>query len=301
MRLPLTLAFVLATAPVFAQDAETLFREGRKALESGDYATACSKFAESQRLEPAPGTLLNLAGCEERAGKLMASAEHYRLAAAGFPQKDSRRGVAIEKAAALDKRFGRLVLHRKGLPEGARVRDGDAVVSTFETPIVVDPGTHSLVVEVEGRLPKTFDTAVGEGATVEIDLSPGAPKGEAREPGPGPVAPLGPTPKPKGAGSPLRTVGFITGGVGAASLVAGSVIGVVALGRSATYRSHCDAQNLCDPDGFDAASDLRWMSPVSTVLVIGGAVLLAGGLVLWLTAPKAAASTGLVPAPVVRF
>ncbi|NOU28880.1 MAG: hypothetical protein HOO96_13330, partial [Polyangiaceae bacterium] len=63
------LALVLIAAPAFRDDAETLFREGRKALEAGDYAVACAKFAESQRIEPAPGTLLNLAGCEERSGK----------------------------------------------------------------------------------------------------------------------------------------------------------------------------------------------------------------------------------------
>ncbi len=297
----LVAAFVLASAPAFGDDAETLFREGRKALEAGDYAVACGKFAESQRLEPAPGTLLNLAGCEERAGKLVASAEHYRLAAAGFPKQDSRRAVAIDKATTLDKRLGHLVLHKKSLPDGARVRDGEALMTTFEVPVSVDPGTHAIVVEAEGRAPRAFETVVAEGATVEVELAAGAPKVAPPDRKPELALPVPPPPsKSPRSTSPRRTLGLVGAGVGAAALITGGVIGVVALGRGGTYRDHCDGQNMCDSEGFDAASDLRWMSPVSTVFVVGGAALLAGGLVLWLTAPKSAPS-GAAFDPVYRF
>ena len=49
--------------------AEWLFREGRALMKKGDFAPACAKLAESQRLDPAVGTLMNLAECEERIGR----------------------------------------------------------------------------------------------------------------------------------------------------------------------------------------------------------------------------------------
>src|SRR5687768_8531645 len=54
--------------PRDAAAGEALFIEGRRLMKVGDRPAACAKFAESQRLDPAVGTLANLADCEEQRG-----------------------------------------------------------------------------------------------------------------------------------------------------------------------------------------------------------------------------------------
>jgi hypothetical protein len=81
--------------------AEVLFRSGKEADARGDLETACSKFAESQALDPAVGTLLNLADCESRSGKTHEAIEHYQAARAEMTPDDPRRRFASDQIAAL--------------------------------------------------------------------------------------------------------------------------------------------------------------------------------------------------------
>ena len=94
-------AFVALPTSAHAQDADKLFKEARRLVEAGDYAHACPMFAESERLEPAPGTLLNLADCEKNVGQLVSAQEHYRLAASGFPKNDPRRAFCAKRPISI--------------------------------------------------------------------------------------------------------------------------------------------------------------------------------------------------------
>ena len=70
--------------------AEALFRSGREAAAAGDHGVACARFRESQRLQPAAGTLLNLAICEE----------HLRQLVEAFRASFSRRATARRSVPA---------------------------------------------------------------------------------------------------------------------------------------------------------------------------------------------------------
>src|SRR3954466_12769231 len=74
MQRAIAVMFVLWSSAALAQpagaQAEVLFRQGRDLLTAGKVAEACSAFEESEKLQPAVTTRLNLAGCREKLGEL---------------------------------------------------------------------------------------------------------------------------------------------------------------------------------------------------------------------------------------
>src|SRR5690349_6331749 len=94
-----------------APTAEALFRAGREASDRGDHEVACERFHESYRLEPAVGTLLNIASCEEALGQLANAWEAYRHVAETLPPDDDRQELVRSRLSTLDERVPRVTLH----------------------------------------------------------------------------------------------------------------------------------------------------------------------------------------------
>src|SRR5262245_49057221 len=102
-----TLVGALATSTASAQsagakaEAEALFEAGRALLASDDYDKACEKFLASERLDPAVGTLMNLAECSKRAGRTATAWAYLREAAAlARTRGDAAREAIATRAAA---------------------------------------------------------------------------------------------------------------------------------------------------------------------------------------------------------
>src|SRR5258708_21030881 len=68
--------------------AEQLFLAGRAAMQQGSLETACQRFAESQRLDPAAGTPINLADCLERRGLIASPWQPWKEALGALPKDD---------------------------------------------------------------------------------------------------------------------------------------------------------------------------------------------------------------------
>src|SRR3954465_13259291 len=90
--------------------AESLFREGKRLSADKKFAEACPKFAESYRLDPGLGTLLNLATCHEAEGKpASAWAEFSDASAQARREGDSDRGqLAEEHMKALETKLAHI-------------------------------------------------------------------------------------------------------------------------------------------------------------------------------------------------
>ncbi len=286
------LSLTAVPSPAYAQDqnaaaAEVLFRDGRAAADQGDYKTACAKFHESNRLDPAVGTLFNIADCEEKLGHLATAWTSFKEVSQRLPSDDERRVIAVQRSAALEPRLPRLRIHlSSGAPPGTRVRrDGvELGAASLDTDLPVDPGQHRIEaigpgISHQANLEVTL--VEGETKTVELRLDEDNVAPPPAKPEKAPVVP------PR---SGTKTLGFVIGGVGLAAAVTGIVTGVLVLDRKHTVDQNCNSDKLCNLAGLDAARSGKTLGIATTIALSAGAVGLGAGTYLVLSASSAQSS-----------
>lgn len=262
--------------------AEALFREGRKLADAGDYAGACAKFSESERLEPAIGTVFNIGDCEERQGHLARAWTLYRQVVQRLPPNDGRRVIAEKRVAALEPKLPRLSVRlQSGAPAGSRIeRDGVELGSaSLGSELPVDPGEHVVLVSAPGHETREFRVTMREAEVLTLDVAPGAPVTQRNAEPPPPPATSQPS-----SSSGQRTAGYVIGGLGLAGLVTGAIAGYLVLDAKSTVDEDCDAEKRCGPEGVDAAESGKTFGVVTTVGLAVGALGLGVGSYLVLSA-----------------
>lgn len=272
--------------------ADALFRAGREAMKNKDYATACPKFAESQRLDPAAGTLLNLAQCEEGLGKTASSVQHYKDAAELFPPNDPRVFIAKDRIAALSPKVPKLTIKlESGAPEGTKVMRGDVELgaASLGMALPVDPGEQVIVVSAPGRAEKrtTIVVKAGESREVTVGASEEAAADTAGQPANATAQDSG-----GGRGSTVRTLGYVAGGLGLIGLGAGTYFAFAAKNQDdKALKTYDHAAGSCmDQDCVDWTDKSRTSAKIAAAGFIGGGVLLVTGIVMVLAAPSSSAS-----------
>jgi hypothetical protein len=243
-----TLLMTSAVTPAFAQTetraavAEALYRQARDLMAQGKYDEACPKFAESQRLDPATGTLLNLASCHERQGKLATAWLEYSdaIVASRRDVRDDRVQYANERIAELEPKLSRLTLllaPDADVPGLAIELDGASVGrAVIGAPTPVDPGTHTVKVSAPGKSPRTLSVEI---AAVADQKSLVIPK---LDDAPAEASQVAPTTHPIGASiappvparddlasRPIPTSVYLAGGITLALAAGAGVTGVVYL------------------------------------------------------------------------
>src|SRR5580704_2241192 len=92
----------------------------------GAAAVLGPSVASAQGSDPAPGTLLNLADCEDHLGLVASAYEHYRTAAETMTSGDDRLPFAKQRMAAVGSKVPHLTLEGQGsLPPQSRVMRDD--------------------------------------------------------------------------------------------------------------------------------------------------------------------------------
>ncbi len=112
-----------------------------------------------------------------------------------------------------------------------------------------------------------------------------------------PERPHDPPPPPPPPNN-MRLAGFVIGGVGAGSLIFGSVAALVASSALDEAKSNCASYpGTCSPDAQAPNDRAGTWSTISTVSFIAGGALLATGAVLVLLPGPKGTSVGFAPAP----
>jgi hypothetical protein len=162
--------------------------------------------------------------------------------------------------------------------------DGQPLAASAGTAMEVDPGEHAFTFEAQ-RKPKIETRLIlVEGAkerreVVILDRAGAAPTASTPSPPPGET----PT---RWAHPP--TLAWVAFGVGGAGLTLGVIAGLVAGGKHSTLEGECNnTAGTCTPAYANELDSFHTWRTLSTAGYIVGVLGVAGGAVLWFTAPKA--------------
>ena len=310
-----------AAAPSVSADpadvaaAESLFREGKERMAAKDYARACPKLADSHRLDPATGTLLALAMCHERGGKLASAWAEYTDAASRSKREGraDRERAAREKAAALEPRLSYLTISApRALTEIAGLeitRNGASVgAGTLGTALPVDGGTYTIAASAPGRKPWSAQVTVAPSERHTMSIPPLEENGSSPAAAkPAPAAAKAAPEAPTAATAPVVAKDAYTapdadrGGSSYGVLAAATIVGgVVSLGIGTGYmlsamKKNEDSKIGCDGDRCNSSAtqdrlDARAYGNVATIGFLAGGTLVAIGTTLYIVGSSSRAT-----------
>lgn len=240
-------------APPDVVRADRLFQDATALIAARNFADACPMFAESYRLDPAGGTLQNLAMCNEELGQWASAYARFEelraISIDGSRPRPDRVKLAEEHLAKLAPRVTRVVVVvPREIEDGAAVTiDGAAIPKArLSTGVPVDPGPHEVTVTAKGMRPfhARVEATDGGELRVPVDVQPDAPATKTAPP----ATPTPTPPPPEPPRSTFPTAGVAIGAAGLAALGTGAVFGVLTITTSAKADDACSSQRSADVD-----------------------------------------------------
>ncbi|MBX3230126.1 MAG: hypothetical protein KIT84_25165 [Labilithrix sp.] len=286
-------------------DADRLFKEGQKLMEERRFAEACPKLESAYKKDQQLGTLLNLAYCHKEMGSTWLSWVEFREAESKAVElkRTDRRDFAREKMRELEKSLSKVVVDPKAGVELAQVDVEDRRVYEAEkgVPFAVEPnGQRKFVFHARGKkpgvllvnvpplakdgkvqhvtIPELVNDDLGSSASVTTDTPPPPQGGE-------------PARGEKSSWSGQKTLAVVAGVLGLGGVAVGSVFGVK------TVTGPCSDGPRSEGGGFCGDEDLARTNReamISNIGFIAGGVLVAGAVVLWITAPSSSGRSAQV-------
>lgn len=300
------IAAVLVSSSVAWGDAKSeailLFDQGIKEMKAGQFEKACNSFERSIATYSDSGTKGSLAKCYEKLGRLASSWKLWRELADLAPSPDLRKDAAAQ-AAKLEPKIGRYIIKLTNPPPDLAVTINGSPTKLIDTPVPIDAGGVIIRAYAAGRKDYSAELAATDGNVLTIEI-PELAKTDAvvvkKDPDPPPFKQPPPPPPPSHT---RKYVGLGLIGVGAGAVVVGTVFGLKA------NSAFSDAQDLCGgsvdncfADRVDEAQgkvdDARSAGNLSTAMFVVGGAAVIGGLVLYVTAPKATEKQAMTLRPI---
>lgn len=264
-----------ATAAKLAH-ADQLFAEA-KALLGANLIQACDKFDQSLRENPAAiGTLLNVALCDEKLGRIASAVTKFTEARDRAVEQGLRQHVraAEDHIAALTPDVPHLSIKLTAPVADTTVLIDDHVVDRDALDhVAVDPGERVIVVSAPTRMTYRATVVIGKAEHQDVRIPALAVAIVVR--------------------SSQRRIGQITTAAGGVALGAGIGLGLYArhmyqsqLGHQQPGDGRCDAAGHCEPSGLARTQRAQTLGNVGTVVGVVGAVATGVGIYFWYRAPR---------------
>jgi serine/threonine-protein kinase len=318
--LVVAMAGLVTPAMSYAQgaSAEALFREGRRLLKQGELEAGCDKLEASEQLESSIGTLLNLGDCREKLGRPTSAWTAFRKAEAlaKHAGNDAKREQeAKRRADRLESELASITVQvgpKAKEHDLVITRDGEVVArEQWGAAILVDPGSHRVVVEAKGFERWESEISVGKGGkrwvvvpslepipepTPEPPKPPVAtttpPKPEPPVAAPPPVeesprvaiSPPPPTPRAitvQPTWSTTRGIAVAVGALGVGAIAIGGYFASQAGDLQSQSNAICPTTTCDDPEGLRLNDEAQDQALRANVLFATGGLALLAGVVTW--------------------
>lgn len=262
--------------------ADQLFAEG-KVLLGTNLLQACGKFDESLRENPAAiGTLLNVALCDEKLGRIASAVARFSEARDRALEQGLREHVraANEHLAELAPKVPYLAIKlTEPVADTLILIDGRVVALDALDAVAVDPGERVIVVSAPARLPYRATLIVAVAAHQDV-VVPALAKSIVIH-------------------SSQRRIGQVVATAGGVMIGTGLGLGLYArhlyraqFGHRVPGDGLCDDMNRCEERGQSQIQHARTLGSVGTAVGVVGVAVAGVGAYLWYRAPRDSRDSG---------
>jgi hypothetical protein len=280
--------------------ARSQFQRGLELEQASNWSEAIQLFREVGAVRMTPQVRFHIAYCEEGLGRLVTALGGYELALAEAEQVGPDFKSEVQTAVtSLRARIPKLLIERGKGAEAALVQlDGvDIGASSVGVEVPLDPGPHSVTAAAPGFLPfsVTAELKEREVTRVTLDFEPEPtlpPGGRPGDPSRVIVAPPPPTAD--------RTVPYIIGGAGIATLAGAGVLFALRQATQAQFNKECPETNIvngervCGKSNEGTYKRLKAYNLATPIVAVVGVATIgtAVALILFEKKPKTKAPTG---------